>query len=219
MVGNVIIEGTSALEAELGVLVQQAGSMDSDLLLLPSGLAEWRVVDLLVHVATRVDRLGRAASAEPPLVRQVTLAAGPPPTPALGRPLAPGQPDLVPVVPALEAAAALGETARRLSRRLAGVEEGRLVTTRLGVMSLGEALLLHCMETLHHALAVARAVGATPTDLCHPETTTYAARRTGASSAGGVLKQLQRPQESSIACVRWVGSLCPATAADGQLVG
>lgn len=210
MSGNVIVEGTSALEAQLGVLVEEAAGLDGAQLLGPSGLADWRVVDLLLHVAARAERLGRAASAEPPLVRQVTVAAGPPPTVVLARSVGPGLPDRA-QLPVQDAAATVREAARRLSRRLARVEGDRLVTTRIGVMSLGEALLLHCLEDLHHAVALARAVGAEPTGLCHPETVAYAAAWTGTGSPTGVLRQLQRPQESAVPCVRWVGPMCPAT--------
>ncbi|MFI2784113.1 maleylpyruvate isomerase family mycothiol-dependent enzyme [Streptomyces sp. ALB3] len=148
-----------AVLAQFDRIREAVAGLTEDQLAGPSGLGEWTVRELAVHLTMALDRVSRQlVLPEPPGPKpQLTLLEWPFSTAGRAkgiadeaRELAEARPDLV---------ALYGETADRFGRLVPGSEGDRLVTTGAGTMRLGDFLVTRTVELVVHTDDLSRATG------------------------------------------------------------
>lgn len=149
----------TAVLAQFGHLSQAVRTLTAERLARPSGLGEWTVRELAVHVTAALERVSRELELPEPAGREPRLgllewASTTAPRGAGiaqdARSLAAAHPDL---------GALYDETADRFARLVAGVPADRLLTTRAGTMRLGDFLVTRTVELVVHTDDLNRAAG------------------------------------------------------------
>lgn len=197
-----------AVTAQALRLAERAAGLDTAQLSLPSRLPGWRVHEVLVHLASSMDRLGRAVREPEARVRQVSFEEY---CTASRRDTEEVRLRVIEdaaTVPPADSGRLLAEAARSLTRRLGGVEVDKLVVMRRGTMALSDVLAVQCLEMLTHAADLGRDLGRPPLDMCDAAAVQYAASLLHGPAVWATLNLLDGPAASA----GWVRRLCPAVA-------
>lgn len=198
----------AAVTGQARRLAEATVALDETALLLPSRMPGWRVHEVLVHLASSMNRLSRAVREPEARVRQVSFEEY----------CTASHSDAEEIrLRVLEEAAAvspagsgrlLAEAARSLTRRLEMVESDKLVVMRRGTMALSDVLAVHCLEMLTHGADLGRDLGRPPLDLCDATAVRYATSLLHGPAVWATLNLLDGPAVSA----SWVRRLCPAVA-------
>ncbi|MFD0022827.1 sterol carrier family protein [Streptomyces sp. NPDC058382] len=149
----------AAVLAQFAHVRRAVGSLTPQQLDGPSGLGDWTVRELAVHLTMALSHVSRNLELpEPTLAKpEVTLLEWPFST--AGRAariaddttaLAAGRPDVETLY---------GEVADRFEARVSGVSEDRLLPTRVGAMRLGDFLVTRTVELVVHTYDLNQAAG------------------------------------------------------------
>jgi uncharacterized protein (TIGR03083 family) len=146
----------AAVSAQFGNVREAVRALDDEQLALPSGLGDWTVRELAVHVTMTVEAVSRALDRDEPRKAELSLvdllfgSAGFAEAIADGvRRLAAGTPDLD---------ALFARTEERLAEHLAGAPGTRVVDLRAGAMTLADFLVTRTVELVVHTDDLNRAV-------------------------------------------------------------
>lgn len=201
----------AATSAQSERLAHRLADLDPAVLVRPSGMAGWRVHEVLVHLTNSMNRLGRAVREPEARVRQVTFEEYCTATWRDAEETRRHVLEDAALVPPAQAPVCLGRAARSLVRRLESAEADKLVVMRRGTMVLSEVLTVYCLEMLTHATDVARAVGLQPLELCDPDALRFAGSLLDESDLGRTVELLQGAGDS-VTSTGWLRRLCPAAA-------
>ncbi|GAA0794169.1 maleylpyruvate isomerase N-terminal domain-containing protein [Spirilliplanes yamanashiensis] len=161
------LEIRSAATGQFALLAERVGQLTDADLALPTRLPPWTVRELVAHVTRNIDALAGALAAPAPEAATVTLDD------YYG--LAAAAADGIRERAAGEAATGIrwqdeiGAVAARVTAALPGAD--RLVTARMGDLTLEDFLVTRCVEGTVHGFDLARALDAPPGDWLHPAAT------------------------------------------------
>lgn len=189
-------------------LAERALGLDDTALSLPSLMPGWRVHEVLVHLASSMNRLSRAVREPEARVRQVSFEEYCTTSWRDTEEIRLRVLEEAGAVPPAGAGRLLAEAARSLNRRLSMVEGDKLVVMRRGTMALSDVLAVHCLEMLTHGADLGRDLGRPPLDMCDATAVQYATSLLHGPAVWATLNLLDGPAASA----SWVRRLCPAVA-------
>jgi len=149
----------TAVLAQFDRVRQAVAALTEDQLAGPSGLGEWSVRELAVHLTMALGRVSHELeSPEPPGTKpQLTLLEWPSSTAGMAEDIAGDTREQAEAHPGL--GALYEETADRFGRLVPAGDGDRLVTTRAGTMRLGDFLVTRTVELVVHTDDLHRATG------------------------------------------------------------
>lgn len=149
----------TALLAQFAHVRQAVGALTPDQFAGPSGLGDWTVRELAVHLTMALSQVSRNLELpEPALAKpEVTLLEWPLSTAGRAARIAEDTAVLAAEHPDVDAL--YGEVGDRFEALVAAASEDRLLTTRVGIMRLGDFLVTRAVELVVHTYDLNEAAG------------------------------------------------------------
>ena len=150
----------AALVAQVGHVLDAARSLGADALAGPSGLPNWDVHHLLVHIARQIEVIPRLVAEEVPGKPDLDLSAWARSTVTIADRLDEDTREAADATGRTEAAARIADAAERLATVLdAAVDPDRLIRITLGTMRSTDFLVTRLVELVVHTDDLATATG------------------------------------------------------------
>ncbi|GAA2478842.1 maleylpyruvate isomerase N-terminal domain-containing protein [Winogradskya humida] len=150
---------TAAL-AQFALLTARVEALEPAQLELPARLEPWRVLELVAHVTRNIGAVAPAVARPEPAARTVELAGYY--DVAARAAAAVKQRAIDDARSPVSWSAELATAVQAAAQALEGVPDTRLVTVRMGAVSLGDFLVTRCVEGAVHGIDLARALDAEP---------------------------------------------------------
>ncbi|MFE9368908.1 sterol carrier family protein [Streptomyces sp. NPDC006711] len=138
----------AAVLAQFAHVRDAVRSLTPEQLARPTRLGDWTVRELAVHHTMALGALERGLAGPAPLKQELALLDWPSATRGAAAQVADGTRELTASVADLDAL--FEERAVRAAELFASTEDGRLVPTRFGAMSFGDALVTRAVELVVH---------------------------------------------------------------------
>jgi uncharacterized protein (TIGR03083 family) len=207
------VKTRAAVLAQFAHVRDGVRGLDEERLARPSGLGDWSVRDLAVHLTTALENVSRSLGLPEPASRELALLDWPFATAERARDIADGTRRLAADHPGLDALYA--RTEERYTERLAGAPDGRLLATlrrdpgsapetgaRTGAMTLADYLVTRTVELVVHTDDLNRAAGTDiPFDRQALATCTRLLADALAVKAPGASTEVRIPPYAVVQCV------------------
>ncbi|MFF3754221.1 sterol carrier family protein [Streptomyces sp. NPDC002018] len=199
----------TAVLAQFGNVREAVAGLTEEQLALPTALGDWTVRELAAHLTLAVESVSRTVEAATRQLSERSAPAAGPVVPLLEWPFATAvlAKDISEDVKATAASASPDElferTADRIAALLPGAPDDLLLTTRLGVMRLGDFLVTRTVELTVHTDDLNRAVAglAVPYDRQALAACTRLLADTLAVKAPGASTEVRIPPYAVVQCV------------------
>ncbi|MGW0967742.1 sterol carrier family protein [Streptomyces sp. NPDC002516] len=147
----------AAVLAQFGNVREGVRALSAAQLALPAGLGDWTVRELAAHLTMGVDAVSRQLALPAPAVKELGLLDWPFGTASRAGDIADGTRALALDNPDLDALYAAAEA--RITERLAGAPDDRLLGVPAGAMTLADYLVTRTVELVVHTDDLNRAAG------------------------------------------------------------